>query len=345
MAAADRRSPRGVAFLGSMYGSPLISRPIPESVSQIRSRLSPWSLAAASGIALSLGFPTSPGNLLAGLHHGSWTWVGLVPLLVALRRPVTLAVAFRLGWVTGTVFATSTLYWVAWTRGGGLAVVGATGLLAVYLGLFPGLFAGALRGLLRRWGDWGMIAAPVLWVAQEYLVSLGQLGFPWLLLANSQAATPRLVQYVCWTGAYGVSAWVVLLNALVVLMVEPGRTRIRRLALGAALTLVGAFPLVYAHSSMSASPDGRPSIRVGVIQPDPTRAERWGPGGMMNTLLRLEEMSRRCAADDSDIPGRPGVAANRSPSPPGECGAVQRAGLRSDPGSLERKPLGQLQSH
>ena len=67
--------------------------------------------------------------------------------------------------------------------------------MAVYLALFTGLFAVAQRSLCVRFGAPGLLAAPVLWTAMEYLQSVGELGFPWLLLGHSQAPWPAVVQY------------------------------------------------------------------------------------------------------------------------------------------------------
>ena len=86
--------------------------------------------------------------------------------------------------------------------------------MAIYLGLFPGLFSGLLSALWARWGTKALILTPCLWTAQEYLLSLGELGFPWLLLGHGQAAMPHFVQHAIWTGVFGVSCWVVGLNLL-----------------------------------------------------------------------------------------------------------------------------------
>ena len=86
--------------------------------------------------------------------------------------------------------------------------------MAAYLGLFPGICTGLLDALRARWGTGILALIPVLWTAQEYLLSLGELGFPWLLLGHSQAAMPHFVQHAIWTGVFGVSCWVVGLNVL-----------------------------------------------------------------------------------------------------------------------------------
>ena len=84
-----------------------------------------WLLPALAGMSLSLAFPPSPSNPLAFAYGPVWSYVGLVPLLLCLWSGTRMgggmscADGFRRGWVAGTVFTLLTLYWVAFTRGGG----------------------------------------------------------------------------------------------------------------------------------------------------------------------------------------------------------------------------------
>jgi apolipoprotein N-acyltransferase len=259
-----------------------------------------WMFALASGILLGLAFPAHPDSLMAPLHHPAWAWIALTPLLAALTQCNSNS-AFRLGWIAGASFALHTLYWVAGTEGGGMAVVGGTGLLAAYLGLFLGLFAGAQRLLLVRLGRRSLLLAPVLWTAQEYLVSVGELGFPWLLLGHSQAAIPSLIQYATITGAYGVSFWAVLLNVLVLQVLRS--PSLRRVNLFQAGALVAAFaaPIAYATRVIPAAGSAEATARVAVIQPNLSLADKWGNGGLEFSLERLEQLSRDAAAAAPDL--------------------------------------------
>ena len=247
-------------------------------------------LAAIGGVLLSLAFPGHPHYLLAWLYHPLWAHLALVPLLITLEGHGFKA-GFKTGWVCGFVWNLLCLYWVAHTQGGGPAVVGGTLLMAIYLGLFPGLCAGLLDALLARWGSKALMLAPLLWTAQEYLLSLGELGFPWLLLGHGQAAMPSFIQHAIWTGVFGVSCWVVGLNVLFYFgLVEPRRRLI------AAIFLAYLLPWLHAQSAFANAPTEH--IRIGLIQPNVTLAQKWGRNGLEHSFAALETLSRQAAARD-----------------------------------------------
>src|SRR4029450_620521 len=65
-------------------------------------------LAVLSGLCLAAAFPS--------LEVAPLAWVGLVPLLLAMRGRSPGA-SFGLGWITGTVFYLVTCYWIVYTIG------------------------------------------------------------------------------------------------------------------------------------------------------------------------------------------------------------------------------------
>ncbi len=260
-------------------------------LSSVQTRLYHWTLPLISGALLALAFPCHPHHPLAFLFHGGWTCVALIPLLLALPGG-SFKEGFHRGWLAGFVFNLSSLYWVAHTQGGGPAVVGGAFLMAAYLGLFIGVFAGVQNLLQGQWGQGAVGAAPILWTAQEYLLSLGELGFPWLLLGHSQAAFPALIQYAAFTGVYGISCWIVLLNVLALWVLTASEQRQRLAALGL-LGLGLLVPYLYGRATIPATADSGASIRVAVVQPNLSLREKWGARGLERSFTTLEELSRR----------------------------------------------------
>lgn len=59
-----------------------------------------------------------------------------------------------------------------------------------------------------------LIALVSLWMGMEYLNLNWDLDFPWLILGNAFANTPVLVQWYSFTGVFGGSLWVLVLNIL-----------------------------------------------------------------------------------------------------------------------------------
>ena len=269
-------------------------------------------LAVLSGVLLSLAFPSHPDHPLAFLYHPLWAHLALVPLLLALQGR-SFKAGFFAGWISGLVWNLLSLYWVAYTQGGGPAVVGGTGLMAAYLGLFTGLCIGLFNVLAARWGAKALALLPLLWTGQEYLLSLGELGFPWLLLGHGQAALPHFIQYATWTGVFGVSCWVVGLNALFYSALVERRVLFAGVALGYLL------PWVHAQSALTtvAPTEG---LRIGLIQPNTTYIDKWGPNGLERTFSALATLSRQAAKRDPELLVWPETAV--------PCDPMRRAGCR-----------------
>jgi apolipoprotein N-acyltransferase len=251
----------------------------------------------AAGLMFGLSFPCHPDHPLSFLFHPAWAWIALVPLLVALAAAPTAASAFHRGWTTGLVGNLVCLYWVGYTQGGGPAVIAGAGLGSAYLGLFTGLFAVVQYRLILGVGCRGLLAAPVLWTAMEYLLSLGEMGFPWLLLGHSQASITPLIQMASITGVYGISCAIVLVSAFVALALVDAPRRIPSFG-AAALVIVTLF--VSGWWTLSAGPsDHAEQIRVGLIQNNLGRA-KWQPGGLRTSLSSLDSLSRQALGWQDD---------------------------------------------
>lgn len=260
--------------------------------------LSRLALPTLSGILLALSFPGPPLPGFSLLYQAFWAYLALLPLLLSLRAG-DWRWSWRQGWISGGVFNLLGLYWVAYTQGGGPAVVAGTLLTAIYLGLFTALWAASLSLLMGRWGRRAYIAAPLLWATQEYLLSLGQLGFPWLLLGHGQAGQVHFIQYAAWTGVYGVSFWVVLINMLLFYSLEASRNQ-RCMLLGA-VALCFALPWLHARTIISSGDDRALPLRIALIQPNTSLAEKWGPNGLEHSFATLESLSRRAAQEQPQL--------------------------------------------
>ena len=255
-------------------------------------------LAALSGVLAAMAFPTRPDHSFSFLFSPLWAPVALIPLFVTLSGCAR-GQGFRAGWQAGFAFNLVSLYWVAFTQGGGAAVVAGTVCMAAYLGLYWGGFTLLMVALLRRWGSRAWWAAPVVWTAFEYALSLGELGFPWLLLGHSQAGYPAAIQCVEFTGVYGVSFWLVAVNVSLygLLVARDGGTR-KMLAVLAVAVLCG--PLLYGWAVLPAASSAHPGstdpvVHVGLVQNN-IGLSKWHPGGLERSFESLGRLSRAVAS-------------------------------------------------
>lgn len=190
---------------------------------------SAWLLVLLSSALQVLIFP------LAELYVLSW--IALAPLIVGLLRTRPAGVleidgsvrlraansgqAFLLGYVNGILWYAGTCYWIYNTMhqyGGLSAPVALLALIlfCLYLALYHGLF-GLVVGLLASPGRDHrrvLIALPFLWVAAE-LARTRITGFPWNLLGIAQVDNLALCRIATWTGVYGISFEVALVNVAV----------------------------------------------------------------------------------------------------------------------------------
>jgi len=145
-------------------------------------------LAILAAILLILAFPDFEYWFLA--------WFALVPLMWAVEREKeSLVRSFVVGWLFGTVFFFGTCWWLTfapinyagfppWLAYSGMMFV------AVAVRSFPALVAGIQAVLLRRFGSWGFLAAPFVWVFSEFL-RYWLTGNNWNAVGYSQAFAGR----------------------------------------------------------------------------------------------------------------------------------------------------------
>lgn len=214
---------------------------------------SAWILVCVSAGLEVLIFP------LPGVYVLSW--IALTPLILALLRarplgelhvpgslrlqPARPAQGFLLAYVCGILWYAGTCYWVFDTmrQYGGLSALSALLVLLLfccYLGLYHGLF-GLLLAVLARSRNYrrALVVAPFLWVAVE-LARTRITGFPWNLLGTAQVDNAALCRIAAFTGVYGISFEIVLVNvalAAAFLLPREKRTAMLVASLAAAAVL------------------------------------------------------------------------------------------------------------
>ena len=255
-------------------------------------------LPVVSGLLLALSLPPLPLGFLA--------YVGLVPLLMSCHV-LTGRAALVAGVVHGIAFYAPSLYWISWITGPGVFAA------ILYMTLFRALVVWALAACIKRFGPTAVWAAPFIWVGFEYFNSLGDLGFPWAVLALSQSAYLPLIQYADVTGIFGVSFWIVLVNLIVFQLWRQSDAKT-----WAALALIVVAPLAHGWLTLSNARAGDRTLTVGIAQPnlDP-RAKEYRPFDYHFTILKeqtIEAVSQ--GADlmvwpETAVPAYLGLQANQ----------------------------------
>jgi apolipoprotein N-acyltransferase len=141
-------------------------------------------LAVVSAILLILAFPDFELWFLA--------WIGLIPLFYAIEREKESFIkSFLTGWLFGLVFFFVTCWWLTFAP---ITYAKVPPIIAYFLlfcacsvvGFYPALFSGIFSFFLKRFGHWGILSAPFVWTATEFL-RLWTSGNNWNALGYSQA--------------------------------------------------------------------------------------------------------------------------------------------------------------
>ncbi len=269
---------------------------------------SAWLLVALSALLQILIFP------LPGLYILSW--FALAPLILAVLharpageleidgsvklRAASPGQAFLLAYVCGVLWFAGTCYWIFGTmrQFGGMSTplaLLALFLFCLYLGLYLGLF-GLLLGLMAGPGrDYrrALVAAPFLWVATE-LARTRITGFPWNLLGTAQVDNVPLCRIATWTGVYGVSAEIVLVNvAVAAAFLVPRQKR------AALLVAALAAAAVLQSGQLVEPPPAVGNREALLVQQNIPIAVRWSPDYFDRTLNDLTSLTLKSVADSA----------------------------------------------
>ncbi|HMK38633.1 MAG TPA: apolipoprotein N-acyltransferase [Bacteroidota bacterium] len=244
-----------------------------------------YGLALLSGVILGLSFPPS--------HLGIFACFGLVPLLIALARTDRLWSALKLIYVSMFAFHAITLNWTGgYAHGNDPYMMIAGGITMLVHPLFYFLPLGVYHLVRRRFGQWPALAGlPFLWVGYEYSHSLSEWSFPWLTIGNSQSYDLARIQFISFTGIWGLSLWIIVMNvafyALYRALARPRENIIPRRVIGLAAVLAVLYlapSAVGTYILSTAPPAGAPAgtgkeITVGIVQSNVDPWEKWGRTG------------------------------------------------------------------
>jgi len=166
-----------------------------------------WS--TLSGVILALGFPVSPLTPLM--------FLGFVPLLMVekviadSREEASKWAVFKYSYHAFVVWNILTTYWVS------NSASFAGGIIAIWLNSFfmtvPFVLFHQTRKTMKS--NFMYLAFIVNWMSWEYLHLRWEISWPWLTLGNSFAQYPEWVQWYEYTGVFGGTFWILLMNLLI----------------------------------------------------------------------------------------------------------------------------------
>ena len=251
-------------------------------------------LSAMSGILLVLIFPRFNFEILA--------WLAFIPLFSAIESKTPQLAALS-GFITGMVFYTSGLSWINNTliNYGNLPQVVSfmvLGLLSAYLSLYTALFCYLITMVCKNNKGVYFLFAPALWTALEYIRSThSEYGFSWLGLGYSQFLSLPVIQMAEYTGVYGVSWLIMLVNVGFYLTWKSWNGRpdtnmgVRFLSV---TILVLALWVGYGSLALNRTVKG-PSLKVALIQGNIEQAMKWNPVYQKLVMSKYKNLTLKAA--------------------------------------------------
>jgi apolipoprotein N-acyltransferase len=177
-------------------------------------------LSIFSGLLLWIAWPPTP-------YTTFLLFVGLVPMLIAIENIIRSTSrkkgrqVFGITFIGFFIWNTLSIYWVY----NSIKTVGA--IVAIPISLIPYSLAPVLMSAacwlyyrVRRIANrnLGLASLVCFWIGYEYLHQNWELSFPWMTLGNGFAVSHQWIQWYEYTGVYGGTLWIWLINILAFLI-------------------------------------------------------------------------------------------------------------------------------
>ncbi len=177
---------------------------------------------------------------------------------------------------------------------------------------------------VKKFPDFNLIFFPFIWVTFEYLQTLNEFTFPWLFAGNAFTTTLEKIQYIEYTGVFGVSFWVCVLSVLVFYLFKSLKnsqgnvlTELKKagnIALCLIILIIYVLPNIYNKISSSENKYINASdekITVGIVQPNIGAWVKWGANqkelikdycGMIKEVAEKNQGVRMIVLPETAIP-------------------------------------------
>ena len=255
-------------------------------------------LLILSGVLLGISFPPFP------FPFALLSFIGFIPYLTVLKNRQTLAEINRATYLMALVFCVLTVYWVgSWQAEadpflmmGGVAMLFA---LPAVMIIPSTLYYLSIKVFKLKISFW---LFPVFWVNAEYLLTLTDLKFPWLILGHGLAKFTSFIQAADIIGAFGLSLVVLYINLLLykAYFYYKEKRKISVKYFAAAVSIFLVF-IVYGMIKISSFKPSDKKVRVGIVQPNINPWKKWELGSLQNIVENYLQLSQQAADDGAQI--------------------------------------------
>ncbi|MGB9592481.1 MAG: apolipoprotein N-acyltransferase, partial [Candidatus Kryptoniota bacterium] len=200
--------------------------------------------------------------------------------------------AFGLGWVVGFIAFVGQIYWL------NIFHFSIPIILSAYLALYFGLFCLVYQFREKKTPTSDLVIIPIIWVAVEYLRSIGSWGFSAGLLGYSQHQNLFLIQIADVIGVFGISFLIAFINASLFSVIKDFSLN-RTIKVLSVMIIVMALVFVYGGIKMTHAEISR-DLKVALIQPNFDYSAK-GKYDFNNAIATLDELTTQAAKEKPDL--------------------------------------------
>ncbi|NNJ51877.1 MAG: apolipoprotein N-acyltransferase [Ignavibacteriaceae bacterium] len=257
-----------------------------------------WLLLILSGILLGLAFPPLP------FPFTLLIFIGLIPYFIVIQQRTTLASISRATFLFSFVFSIITIYWVgSWSSEADpfLMMAGAA-LLFAYpcVLLIPSTLYYLTKKVFPKFDALWLF--PIFWITLEYLLSLTDLRFPWLLLGHGLAKFNLFIQGADIIGTFGLSLIAAYINVILYKsLFNTEESKKLKIIPASVAFLIFLCMMIYGVYKTSSFRISEKTFTVGIVQPDKNPWDKWKVNNV-NTLLQIHlELSEQAVNDGAEV--------------------------------------------
>ena len=214
-----------------------------------------WGASTLTGVLLWMAWPVGP---LAPL-----LFIGWVPLLWVehqLSDGKSGLKYFFLVWWACLVWNAGTTWWIYYSTAIGSVVAIAANALLMSIPWILFRYTRKMAGI-----SWAYLGWVLYWCCFEQIHLNWEISWPWLTLGNGFAMYPEWIQWYEYTGVFGGTIWILLINLGIFLLLtsESGN---RRLFAGVAAGLL--LPMVISYLRFFSYQEQGPEVEIVAMQPN-----------------------------------------------------------------------------
>jgi apolipoprotein N-acyltransferase len=271
---------------------------VPVTPEERKQRKKDWLLLILGGITLGVSFPPVP------FPFTLLIFVGLIPYFIVINKRTTLASISKATFLFSLVFSLVTIYWVgSWSsEADPYLMLAGVALLLVYpcVMLIPSTLYYLAKKVFPKFDALWLF--PIFWVTLEYLLTLTDLRFPWVLLGHGLAKFNLFIQGADIIGTNGLSLVVAYINVLLFKaffeMENKGNYNLKP-----ALVAISIFLclLIYGIYKVSTFKISDKKIKVGIVQPNLNPWRKWSIGNLDQLTNQYLDLSKKCVEDGAQL--------------------------------------------